>query len=340
MGSDGYLLFTQQYLVRMKDGFWKAVLKELEAGNNILLMYVIYSEGSSPGRQGFKMFVSGSGKLEGSIGGGIMEYKLVEWCREELLSKEFTPFVKEQIHRDGIPANKSGMICSGRQRIAFYKLDLSHIELVRRILLAIGAFNPGIILLDNEGIQFIENRNLQDRFQLKETADSWELIEDPINLPTLHIVGGGHVSLALSRLAAYVGFSVIVYDDRDKLNTTEDNESAKIIHLPDYGDVASYLNAGTADFIVLMSFGYRTDKLVLEKLLRINCQYLGMMGSVEKVKRLFSELLEEGISPEHIERVHAPVGLAINSKTPEEIAISTLAEIIKTKNKSQVYKHG
>ena len=83
-----------------------------------------------------------------------------------------------------------------------------------------------------------------------------------------------------------------------------------------------------------MSFGYRTDKVVLQQLLHHQFKYLGMMGSKEKVKQLFKELLEEGIDKTLLVKVHSPIGVPIKSKTPEEIAVSILAEIIGVKNDS------
>ena len=86
---------------------WNDILTELDNDQQVVLMVVLESKGSSPGRQGFKMMVSSSSKLSGSIGGGFMEHKLVELCRQKLLISEFTPFFKKQIHQDSIAKNKS-----------------------------------------------------------------------------------------------------------------------------------------------------------------------------------------------------------------------------------------
>ena len=82
-----------------------------------------------------------------------------------------------------------------------------------------------------------------------------------------------------------------------------------------------------------MSFGYRTDAIALRQLIRRRWKYLGMLGSAEKVRTLFDDLRAEGFTEEELARVHAPIGLPIHSKTPEEIAVSIAAEIVRVKNR-------
>ena len=126
--------------------------------------------------------------------------------------------------------------------------------------------------------------------------------------------------------------AVTVLDDRPDLNTTPDAGQARFVHVPDYADIARHLPEGPQHYVVLMSFGYRTDKIVLRQLLGKAYRYLGMLGSAEKVKTLFRELQTEGIPPDALQAVHAPVGLPIHSRTPAEIAVSILAELILVKN--------
>ena len=91
---------------------WDEILRRINEKEPLAFMYVIDSEGSSPGRQGFMMIVNGRGEMSGSIGGGIMEQKLVELAKSKLKAGEFKPFIKTQIHRK-VEVNHSGMICSG-----------------------------------------------------------------------------------------------------------------------------------------------------------------------------------------------------------------------------------
>lgn len=309
--------------------FWKIVKQEIENNHKVVLMYVLDSKGSSPGRQGFKMLVSSSGLLSGSIGGGFMEHKLVEHCKKKLLPKDFEPFIKRQIHQDNIEKDKSGMICSGEQTIAFYQLNKANYSLIDSII----GGTKGVFIANEKGIQFDKNVSLNNRFVLKiSNLTNWTLQENISYFPELHIIGGGHVGLALSNLANDLEFSVFLYDDREGLNTINANSYAKCIVLENYLSIGKMVPSGTNKYVVLMSFGYRTDKIILKQLLINNYNYLGMMGSKAKVDTLYKELLSEGVSKELLEYVHAPIGLPITSKTPQEIAISILAEIIQVKN--------
>ena len=313
--------------------FWKTIASEIENGHNLVLLYVIESSGSSPGRQGFKMAVSNSGLLAGSIGGGIMEHKLVELCKSELLKAKFDPFIKKQIHQSDIPANKSGMICSGEQTIAFFHLGKAQLSLVQKIIHANNSNNRQLVL-SNSGIQIIEATNA---FKLQIEINNslhWQLKEQLNFLPVLHIIGGGHVSLALSKFAQETGFDVVVYDDRSRLNTMEENSFAKTIYIEDYSTINNIIPNGARTYVVIMSFGFKTDKIILKSLLKGKYKYLGMMGSRAKIDILFRELLEEGVNNNKLEKVFAPIGLPIASKTPQEIAVSILGQIVLQKNQS------
>ncbi len=312
--------------------FWTTLQLELKNGHSIVLMYVIKSKGSSPGRQGFKMIVSQSGLLAGSIGGGVMEHTLVELCKTELLTTPFKPFVKKQIHQPNAGTHKSGLICSGQQLIGFYYLGLSNLTLINKIIDAYKLKKQVQLSLSNTGIA-LENTKINSKFQSKiADEENWELKENIHFSPQLHIIGGGHVSLALSKFAQEVGFEVTVYDDRANLNTVSQNKFATTKYMADYNAIASGIPNGKHTYVVIMSFGYKTDKVILSSLLAGRYKYLGMMGSQAKINTLFKELAQEGINKKELAKVYAPIGYAIASKTPAEIAISILAQVIKTKN--------
>ncbi len=313
--------------------FWESIKSEIKNRYNVVLLYVIESNGSSPGRQGFKMLVSQSGLLAGSVGGGIMEHKLVELCRLELLKAPFKPFIKRQIHQSDVVKDKSGMICSGAQTIAFYHLDSQSLALIQSIIKAINTKEKLLISYSQNGITLFAGKSQQSKFILTPASYSnWKLIEDIHFAPQLHIIGGGHVSLALSKFAKELSFLVTVYDDRENLNTVTHNNAASTKHITNYEQIGKHIAQSADNYLVIMSFGYKTDKVILKSLLRGSYKYVGMMGSQAKIDTLFKELKEEGISNKRLEKVHAPIGLPINSKTPNEIAISILGQIIQIKN--------
>ena len=277
------------------------------------------------------MAINENYELLGSIGGGIMEHKLIELCKKDLLKRDFDPFIKKQIHQTNIAKDKSGMICSGEQTISFYGLSPSEKQLISEL---VEWASSGTVSYSNRGVDFNPEAKPVGRFHLQLSTDSWQLIENLNYSPTLHIIGGGHVGLALSHLAHELSFEIKVYDDRENLNTIIENKWAESILVSDYSKISDLIQAGSEDYVVLMSFGYQTDKVILSYLIKRNFKYLGMMGSKEKVKKLFAEMVQEGISNKQLATVYAPIGIPISSKTPHEIAISILAEIVQVKNEN------
>jgi xanthine dehydrogenase accessory factor len=137
--------------------------------------------------------------------------------------------------------------------------------------------------------------------------------------------------LAVSKLMKDLGFVVEIFDDRKALSTFENNPYADKKHLINYDDIDKLVPQGESIYVVIMTFGHQSDQEVLVKLIDKNFKYLGLMGSKSKIATL---LEKTGIasSKEKLARVHAPIGLSINSKTPMEIAVSIAAEIIQIKN--------
>ena len=113
--------------------FWHFILKHLNKSQPVILLCVLESHGSSPGRKGFKMAVT-SDEIFGSIGGGIMEYKFVEMAKEKLLSNSKDTLIRKQIHNKSAKKNQSGMICSGEQTIALFHLSAGHSKTIEKII--------------------------------------------------------------------------------------------------------------------------------------------------------------------------------------------------------------
>jgi len=301
--------------------FYRKIEEALQREDELILLLVTWSKGSSPGRAGFKMLVSNK-TLFGSIGGGMMEHKMVEYARHLLNSKSFAPFTKKQIHRAEEVENRSGMICSGEQEIAFYKLTREHAATIRSILDSASK----VIQYTNNGIRFLNEHNDQPT-----TQEIW--FEEPLAPKNkAYIIGGGHVSLALCQVLSPLDFEIHVLDDRAQLNTMTFNDYAHSKKVIDFNQVESHIPEGDRIYVIVMSFGFRTDKMVLKQLLGKHFKYLGMMGSEKKNETLFRELKEEGYPESELAKVKAPIGLSISSKTPYEIAISVAAEIIAVKN--------
>jgi xanthine dehydrogenase accessory factor len=132
---------------------------------------------------------------------------------------------------------------------------------------------------------------------------------------------------------SYLGFYIKLYDNRPGLNTIDDNTFVNEKIIVDYNKIGEIINGNPDEYVAIMTFGYRDDKIVFSKLMDKEFFYIGMIGSEAKIKTLFTEFQEEGIDPERWKHVFIPIGLNIFSKTAKEIAVSIAAEIIREKNK-------
>ncbi|RYY99937.1 MAG: XdhC/CoxI family protein [Chitinophagaceae bacterium] len=313
---------------------WQFIHDKLEVGIPVLLLWVLESEGSSPGRRGFKMVVAPDGEIAGSIGGGIMEHKLVEKARALLQAGLGDILVQRQYHDKEHSRDQSGLICSGSQLVAFVPIGPEKEALVRSLLHAFGGPGEASIGLSPAGLALERGESGSEEHGLRFRSESdWRYTERLDQRPVLHIIGGGHVGLALSQQMALLGFYIRIYDDRPTLNTFTGNRFAQERIVADYNTIDSLLGDRPDDYVVIMTFGYRDDKAVFRRLLGHKYAYLGMMGSEAKLLTLMRELQQEGIPPETWQHCFVPVGLPIYSKTPAEIAVSIAAEIILEKNR-------
>jgi xanthine dehydrogenase accessory factor len=146
--------------------------------------------------------------------------------------------------------------------------------------------------------------------------------------PRLYIVGAGHVGFHLARAAADAGFRIHVVDDREKFANRERFPSADAIAVDDISAWLHRAEVPSSAYVVVVTRGHTHDFDALRALAARDLRYLGLIGSRAKVVRVFDALLAEGMPPECLERVHAPIGLDIGAITPAEIAISILAELI------------
>jgi xanthine dehydrogenase accessory factor len=322
--------------VRKEIEYWHFVTSRLGAGQQVVLLVVAESSGSSPGRAGYKMAVAADGEMSGSIGGGVMEVRLVEKAKA-LLSEPGaaarTPTVIEQAHRKNTP-NSSGMICSGRQAVILMPLGPDDRATVHAIVTALAHKASIAFEISNLKFQIVHIAENDRRISfLKSSECGFRYREKLGGSPQLIIIGGGHCALALSEVASRLGFWISIFDDRPELNTLAKNEFAdEVVIVDSYANIADHVGSGEDLYVAVMTLGYASDALVIRKLIHHDLKYFGVLGSKAKMATLLKELREEGVDPENLRRIHTPIGIAINSRTPEEIAVSIAAEIISVKN--------
>ena len=298
--------------------FYKKLQQILQSEKRLVLMVVIANEGSSPGRKGFKMLVTKS-QMYGTIGGGIMEHKLVEYAQSLLDKPIFEPFIKHQIHDKSALKDQSGMICSGQQTIAFFDITLDFLILIEQILTE----KNFEITYNNFGIN------------VSAVNKEWSFSETNTFPQKVYIIGGGHVGLALSDVLSRMDFEIHILDHRENLNTMEVNNFVTTKQTIEFEEIGNYIPEGENSYIVIMSFGYRTDDVIIRQLINKDFNYIGMLGSKEKIATLFRNMISDGFDKDRIAKVYAPIGIDIKSETTQEIAISIAAQLIRVKNQNR-----
>src|SRR5512141_3117928 len=153
-------------------------------------------------------------------------------------------------------------------------------------------------------------------------------IEPILPIPQLYIFGAGHVAYNLYKVALLAGFDVVVVDDRESYANRERFPDARQVIAKDFDQTTAELAIPESAFVVIVTRGHRDDMRVLRWAVRTPARYIGMIGSRRKTIAIYDELEKEGFAREEFDRVHAPVGLEIGAVTPEEIAISIVAEMI------------
>jgi xanthine dehydrogenase accessory factor len=251
---------------------FSALATALDRGDEVALVTIVSSTGSTPQRVGAKMLVYADGRTVGTIGGGCYENDAFWKAREAIKARR--PLNVRYELTDDI-AEESGLICGGQMEVFIEPVEPS---------------------------------------------------------PDLYIFGAGHVGYFLGRMAHETGFRVHVIDDREKFASTDRfGEGIDVI----VEDIPSWLQShtlGSTTYAVIVTRGHKHDLDALRALVQTPMRYVGLIGSRAKVKRIFDALREDGTSPETLRTVHAPIGLDIGAITPQEIAVSILAELIAVKH--------
>jgi xanthine dehydrogenase accessory factor len=300
---------------------WEFALEELAAGRRPVLVFVVDHSGSVPGVTGTRVVVSETA-FAGTIGGGAAEKGLIERARRHDGGTELVRFR----HSPG----EGGTLCSGLQVFVVISLTRNDKGEISSMVESLGRHEAGTIRLSPVGLRFSPGPAEPHRFD--DESDSWSY-EGPVGLlDTLTIVGGGHVSLALSRVMATLPFRIVVLDDREDLPTMAANRFAHVRRVVDFGSIADHVVDGDHSWVTIMTFGHEHDRRVLEGLLGRSYAYLGLMGSKAKIASMVADMRRDGVPEADLVAVRAPIGLAIGSHTPEEIAVSIAAEIVALRN--------
>lgn len=153
-------------------------------------------------------------------------------------------------------------------------------------------------------------------------------IEPVLPAPRVFVIGAGHVAQPVSRIAKIAGFEVIVLDDRVKYASRERFPDADVVKAGPIADLADEFSFGDNAYVVIVTRGHTADEEALRIFIEKETAYVGLIGSVRKLEKLFTRLETDGVSRDRLERVHSPIGLDLGGTSPGEIALSIVSELV------------
>ncbi len=312
--------------------FWTKVADELVAGRKVFVAVVVGHQKGSPGTSRASLLFTESEEQFGTIGGGAMEARMLDEAKLALDSVT-VPRLETLWHRSSQVA-ASGLICGGGQTQVTFVLSKSDQELVLEVVRRLEMGESGLLTITESGV-FLEREDLaNESVGYSEEDSGWRAWMGLFNRRRILIVGCGHCGAALARQMCLLGFQVTVVDPRGQLFTTRSLPEEVANEIESYSEAAHAIATERArlTFAVVMTPSFSDDVDALTSLLPLPFPFIGVMGSPAKLKKIREELKIRNFGHEDWSRVTAPVGLAINSYTPEEIAVSIAAQILQKTN--------
>ncbi len=322
----------------------------LEAGEELVLVTIALQTGSTPRESGARMAVRADGSIMGTVGGGLMEANCITLGRD-LLADSSAGAAIRTFDLTNEEAAKAAMVCGGRLTVVAERLGAhppsclaalhtlrKHLEEGRAChLVTEYTWASTTELSGTEKLRRMQptahtvtavplTRDLTCELECGETGCRFTEAFSP--QPRLFIFGAGHVAKPTAQLAHTVGFDVLVLDDRAEFANSARFPESRTFVLPDFAHAFDGLQVTPNDFLVIMTRGHMHDQTVLEQALDTPARYVGMIGSRRKRDALYEVLRKKGVTDAAIARCHCPIGLSIKAQTPEEIAVSIVAELI------------
>ncbi|MDI7259856.1 MAG: XdhC family protein [Thermodesulfobacteriota bacterium] len=353
------------------ENIFNEIVKALERKEKLALATIITRVGSAPREAGAKYLVKKDGKAIGSIGGGCVEADVWQEAQEamekgeggvlhfnltaeqlaegglicggnidiflEPLTEDFLNIYREvgrisQMGGSGILATVISVDGAFPKREGAKVLMKASGE--RTGSLFAGDEWEGRIFKEAETL--LREKSLRVLLMSSERANHpWKrmevLLESICSEPTVYIFGAGHISQQVVPLAKKVHFKVVVIDDREIFANKDSFPEADEVIVSEFERSFDQLIIDASSYIIIVTRGHLYDRYILEKAIKTSARYIGMIGSKKKIHTLYQDLIGRGVRRNELDRVHAPIGLDINSETPEEIAVSIVAELIKVK---------
>jgi xanthine dehydrogenase accessory factor len=330
----------------------------LDKGQAFVLATIIRQQGSAPRTAGTRMLITPEQEIAGTIGGGLLE---AETMRTAALMSAEAPARVMTFDLSNQDAAVMEMICGGLVQVlldfiqpsaanrALFNTwkdflskgrramlvssvygDETHIQRIEHAVLGSDGSVHGRLDLSADGMDKLSHLMTQPAQIHVLRLEDRMVVADPGQMaPTLYIFGGGHVARPTAHLAAMTGFNVVVLDDRQEFSAAERFPDAMGTRtIGNYDAAFENLPVNGHTYIIIVTRGHLHDRTVLAQALKTPAFYIGMIGSRRKRDTIYERLLEDGFTSADIDRVHSPIGLSIGADTPEEIAVSIVAELI------------
>lgn len=339
----------------------------LEEKKQVALATIIEAKGSTPQVPGASAIFSAEKLLAGTLGGGLLEGDALKRTQDALMrgSSLLYPF-----NLDADISSDEEYLCGGQVRIlldvspmkyenAFKDVHRSFLSRKPGLLSTwIKEFPGGSILITRNWIEGNEKSlaNLGKPLSIskdhivralaeekpvlvtmkerqRQVKESLLFLEPVIPQPRLVIAGAGHVGRAVAHLGNFLNFEVTVIDDRPEFASRENFPDADQVIVDQIAQAITKFPIGPDTYLVIVTRGHHYDAEALRECVASDAAYIGMIGSARKVKLMREKFLERGwAKEEQFDRVHAPIGLDIGSKTVEEIALSIAAQLIQVRS--------
>ena len=338
------------------------LIEALQAGRPVAYCRLVETRGSTPQKAGALMLVFPDGSQAGTLGGGCVEAEVKRRALAVLQDGD-AEIATFQLNSDY--GWDDGLICGGRMSIliepfvsgvapdyffqlsAFVERGGGFTEAIVFDGKAGGLAETAAFLFDEQDCLFAALRASVDNLPAEVADGLRPLATRPrpyaargVAFLTMQprcrllIVGGGHIGQAVARLAADLEFDIWVVDDREEFTSAERFPSAARRITDDIERVLPDLEITPDTYCLIVTRGHNHDQRALYHLAQRGARYVGLIGSRRKIKLIFDDLLDEGISAESLGQVYAPLGIEIGSQTVAEIAVSICAELVSHRNRN------
>lgn len=349
----------------MKEVFEEAT-NQINEKHPLVIATVVRTKGSTPQKPGAKLLVRNDGSGVGTLGGGCVEGDIWYAAKQLMKNRGSAETIGYELNEE--IAAQDGLVCGGtmfflvdpiyekgQEALFLDEINSAYLggepvalaslvkttpdidsKLGGKLLIRSDGSVEGTLGADNlnseaikYGIELMAYGN--SKYVRSETGAEY-FVEGYTTPPQIILCGGGHVSRAIYTFAVNLGFNLTVIDDREEFANKTRFPLANVVVAESSAEGFRSIEINKNTFIVIATRGHRYDHVSLEAALNTSASYIGLLGSKRKTILIYEELLSKGVSIDRIKDVRAPIGLDINARTPEEIAISIMAEILMIRN--------